>query len=119
MDGNVNDLIRWIWGLGVECISTWFCLSIRFKEGRLGFRPISLQKQNLGSASAVYVVDQPWGPVDRRHWEPDQESLLPIFCLQLPVERAHREDVNRPRLGRTGSLYRESTGQGLGRPSQL
>ena len=67
MDGNVNDLIKWIWGLRVECISIWFCLSIRFREERLGFGPISLQKQNPGSVSAVYAVDRPCGSVDRRH----------------------------------------------------
>ena len=57
--------------------------------------------------------------------EPDEFYCCPfsITTAGRPakglVDRAHREDVDRPRLGQPGSLCRGSTGQGPGWSGQL
>ena len=58
----------------VECISTWFCLSIRFREERLGFGPMGPGRSatlsqvlwNLTNFTVAHFQLQP--PVDWVDW---------------------------------------------------
>ena len=95
----MERLMTWLdwFVVGIRLPFHLILLFIRFGKRGMVLDLFHYRKQNLGSVSAMYAVNRPWGPVDRRHWVRFPGTWRD-FCSCI------------------FSYNCRSTGQGLGRP---